>query len=356
MSHYTKERNIITFTIDGTNGNYKFDLATCQFFGLKGTPIKTCQKKTEIRRMLHNSHNYHGGWSNLERVLYTMFDYAYTSFYPRYLESIKGAERLDAIDFTADIWSIDDFAYINANFNYLNRFIQNECEGEQSQFRMHNFTNYVEFEKAKKELGGLAEQITPEMYSSVKRCLPNITKEEWSVAIYYLVRGKYWEYHHQSLQTLCEYITTCRAMDKEPQKNNNFMREYVETMREYELRRKEFDDKKLRNNYELHKSAFEFEYGNFVIVLPKSAQDIVNEGANMHHCVGSYVNRVVSNTTYIVFVRHKDTPNECYLTCQVSTEGDIQQYYLAYDRTIHTTEDIEFKNAFQNHLKANWQN
>lgn len=356
MSHYTKERNIITFTIDGVNGNYKLDLATCQFFGLKGTPIKTCKKKTEIRRMLHNSHNYHGGWSNLERVLYIMFDYVHTSSYPRYLECIKGAERLDAIDFTADIWDINDFAYINTNFNFLNRFIQNECEGEQSQFRIHNFMNYVEFEKAKKELGGLAEQITPEMYRGMKNCLPSITKEEWSVAIYYLVRGKYWEYHYQNLQTLCEYLTTCRAMEKEPQKVNNFMREYVETMREYELRRKEFDDKKLRNNYELHKSAFEFEHGNFVIVLPKSAQDIVNEGVNMHHCVGSYVNRVVSNTTYIVFVRHKDTPNECYLTCQVSTEGDIQQYYLAYDRTIHTTEDIEFKNAFQTHLKANWQN
>ena len=356
MSHYTKERNIITFVIDGTNGNYKFDLSNGQFFGLKGTPIKTCQKKTEIRRMLHNSTNYHNGWSNLERVLYNMFDYGYTSSYPRFLNMLKGAERLDAIDFTADIWDVNDFAYINANFNHLNRFIQSECEGEQSQFRMNNFINYVEFEKAKKELGGLAEQITPEIYRAVKNSLPNITKEEWVVAIYYLVRGKYWEYHRHSLTNLIEYITTCRAMEKEPQKNNNFMREYVETMREYELRRQEFDDKKLRDNYELHKSAFEFEYGNFTIVLPKSAQDIVNEGTNMHHCVGSYVHRVVSNSTYIVFVRHKDTPNECYLTCQVSTEGDIQQYYLAYDRNIHTTEDIEFKNAFQNHLKANWQN
>ena len=356
MSHYTKERNNITFIIDGTNGNYKFDLSNGQFFGLKGTAIKTCQKKTEIRRLLQRSNNYHGSWSNLERVLFNMFDSGYTSAYPRFLNMLKGAERLDAIDFTGDIWDIHDFEYINTNFAYLNKYIQDELNGEQSQFRTDNFINYVEFNKARKELGGLAEQLTPEIYRKVKEYLPNITIEEWSVVVYYLIRGKYWEYHHGDCRKLTEYINTCRAMEKEPLKVNNFMREYCETMKEYELRKVEFDNKKIRNNYELHKSAFEFAHGDFVVVLPQTAQDIIDEGRNMHHCVGSYVDRVVDNGTYIVFIRHKDTPTECYLTCQVSTMGDIQQYYLAYDRTIRSAEDIEFKNAFQTHLKANWNN
>lgn len=356
MSHYTKERNIITFVIDGTNGEYKFDLSNGQFLGLKGTPIKTCQKKTEIRRMLHNSNHYHGGWSNLERVLFNMFDYGYTSAYPRYLDMLKGAERLDAIDFTGDIWNIEDYVYIDSNFAYLNRYIQEELNGEQSQFRTGNFIDYVEFAKAKKELGGMAEQINAQMYRAVKQRIPNATKEEWAVLIYYLVRGKYWEYHRHSIERLAEYITTCRAMEKEPQKVNNFMREYCETMKEYELRKTEFNDKRIRDNYALHKSAFEFEYGDFTIVLPQTAQDIIDEGANMHHCVGGYVGRVVENTTYIVFVRRKDTPNECYLTCQVHLDGNIGQYYLAYDRTIHTAEDIAFRDAFQMHLKANWNN
>ena len=356
MSHYTKERNIITFVIDGTNGAYKFDLSNGQFLGLKGTPVKTCRKKTEIRRMLHNSNHYHGSWSNLERVLYNMFDYDYTSAYPRYLDMLKGAERLDAIDFTGDIWNIEDYVYIDSNFAYLNKYIQEELNGEQNQFRTGNFIDYVEFAKAKKELGGMAEQINAQMYRTVKQRIPNVTKEEWAVLIYYLVRGKYWEYHRHSIERLAEYITTCRAMEKEPQKANNFMREYCETMKEYELRKTEFDDKRIRDNYALHKSAFEFAYGDYVVVLPQTAQDIIDEGTNMHHCVGGYVDSVVENTTYIVFIRHKDTPTECYLTCQVHLDGNIGQYYLAYDRTIHTAEDIAFRNAFQMHLTANWNN
>ena len=74
----------------------------------------------------------------------------------------------------------------------------------------------------------------------------------------------------------------------------------------------------------------------------------------MHHCVGGYVDRVVEGSTYICFIRHKDTPDECYITCQVHTDGRIGQYFLAYDRHIHTKEDCAFKDAFANHLREVW--
>jgi hypothetical protein len=132
------------------------------------------------------------------------------------------------------------------------------------------------------------------------------------------------------------------------------MREYCETKATYERKKAEYDDKRLRDNYEKHKTAFEFAYGDYVVVLPKSGQDIVAEGQNMHHCVGSYVGRVVENDCYIVFIRHKDTPDKCYLTCQVYTNGEIGQYYLAYDRRISTAEDRAFKEAFALHLATHW--
>ena len=74
----------------------------------------------------------------------------------------------------------------------------------------------------------------------------------------------------------------------------------------------------------------------------------------MHHCVGSYVNRIATNKTYIVFIRNKKNLNAPYLTAQVSTKGKLQQYYLAYDEEIVNEEDIEFKKAFQNHLNEVW--
>lgn len=353
MSHYTKERNIITFHIDGVNGNYRFDLATGQFFGLKGTAVKTCQKASSIRIILQNCRGYHGGWSNLERAMYSMFNTIQTAHYPHYVGILRGAERLDAIDFTGRITDIDSFAFIDEHFSHLTKYIR-EVNTDIDDFRFYQFRDWVLFEEAKKELGGLAEHLTPEIYHKVKINIPNITKEEWSVAIYYLIRGKYWEYERHDISTLVRYFTMCRAMEKQPQKVNNFMREYIETEREYELRKIEFDNNRIRENYKLHEKALNFTFGEFSVVFPTSAQDIIDEGSNMHHCVGSYVNRVIENNTYIVFIRKTETPDQCYLTCQVDLDGNIRQYYLAYDNRIHEQADIDFYNAYQAHLKTNW--
>jgi hypothetical protein len=55
-----------------------------------------------------------------------------------------------------------------------------------------------------------------------------------------------------------------------------------------------------------------------------------------------------------VFVRHKANLTAPYITAQVKLNGELGQYFLAYDRYISSVEDQEFKDAFQEHLKANW--
>jgi hypothetical protein len=55
-----------------------------------------------------------------------------------------------------------------------------------------------------------------------------------------------------------------------------------------------------------------------------------------------------------VFVRNKENLTIPYITAQVKLDGEIGQYYLAYDRYISSVEDQEFKDAFQEHLKTNW--
>lgn len=355
MSHYTKERNIIEFHIDGVNGVYRFNLDNGEFLGLKGAPVKTCAKNAAIRSILHSSQSFHGGWSHLERTLYAMFNQSsYTSHYPRYLTMLKGAERLDAIDMVWNWLSSEHYAYINDNFGYITEYRRN-LEAENANPDYNRFYQFVEYKKAVKKLGdNLAQLITPDMYCAVNRLFPTATKSEWDIIIYYLVRGKMWEYEHGDINNLIRYFTICKAMEKEPQKVNNFMREYVETMREYELRKTEFDNRRIVANYDLHAKAFEFSFGGFTVIRPTCGQDVVDEGRNMHHCVGSYVDRIINNKTYIVFIRREDTPNQCYLTCQVNKNGEIEQYYLAYDRTISSAEDRAFRTAFQNHLRENW--
>ena len=349
MSNYTKERNILTFDLDGVNGVYKFDLSNGQFYGLRGIPVKTCPKASAIRSMLYG---YRGECHNLVDVLRDMFYETRTARYPHYLSSLRGAERIDALGVTATFYN-DEYSYIDEHFDLFNKYIKAHNDAREGRFPYSDFRNYVSFEKAKKKLGGLAEQLTPEQYRRMSDCI-DLSLEEWTVALYYLNRGKYWEYTNGDCVKLARYFNLCRTMEKQPQKENNFMREYVETMKEYELRKKEFDKKRFENNYKMHEKAFQFTFGEYSVVLPTCGEDIIKEGRDMHHCVGSYVDRVIENSTYIIFIRKTETPDQCYLTCQVSTDGEIGQYYLAYDRRISSAEDIAFREALQKHLTENW--
>lgn len=349
MSTYRKEKNLIYITLDGKSGSYKLDINTGVFYGIKGNPIKSCPCST-IRGLF--PYQRRQNCTNLEYMLYSMFSHtSNTAYYVETAKSLQSADKLDALKIPCLFAYNEDYIYLGDNIKALSAYIKDNGTNNLS---ARTFRYWLEFEKVKKELGSVADLLTPEMYHTIKGW--NLSEKEFEACAYYLGRGKYWEYHNGSTNSLWNYITYCRYMQKEPQKVNNFMREFCETKKEYELRKAEYDNRKMAENYAKHSKAWEFSYGNHTIVIPKTAQDIIDEGANMHHCVGGYVNCVLDNTTYIVFVRHKDTPDNCYITCQVHTNGNIGQYFLAYDRYINSDEDRAFYDAFQKHLKEVWKN
>lgn len=66
--------------------------------------------------------------------------------------------------------------------------------------------------------------------------------------------------------------------------------------------------------------------GDYCVVAPKRANDLVNEGKKLHHCVASYVERVSENKTTIYFIRKKDAKDEPFYTVEVQ-KGIIKQVH-----------------------------
>lgn len=350
----TKERNVVCFEVE-EGKVYRLNLTTGEFYGLRGRPIARNPINGESRRPLSAMTEYR----NLYRVIRGLFDQgAETYIYSRdrSLQLLSLAERLDAMGVPyLDLYN-DDYSVIT-DFDVFVKYYRESVAENKSLTRgwFHNFGSYLVNATAKKEAGKYADLFDEDMFYSISdRGRRHYTEEEWGILAYYLIRGKMWEFTNGSSAKVREYIEMCQTMGIAMQKENNFPRLFVDTKRTYELKKREYDDKKMRESYAKHAKAFEFAYGDFVVVLPQGGQDIIDEGHNMHHCVGSYVNRVVEGEDYIIFVRHKDKPNECYLTCEVYTNGKIGQYYLAHDRRITSDEDYEFKNALAEHLLKNW--
>lgn len=74
------------------------------------------------------------------------------------------------------------------------------------------------------------------------------------------------------------------------------------------------------------------------IVCPKRANDLVAEGRALHHCVGSYIDRVAEGRCLIVFVRRIVEPKKPYVTVEVR-DGKIAQIHG--DHNSDPTEEVK---------------
>jgi hypothetical protein len=350
----TKDKNLIIIKESGASGQYVLNINTGEFLGKKGGQIKRIPYPLYDMRRDFGRLN-----TTLGHTIESIICYkgnSETRFFREedVIALMKIADKLDSLNRGRFNYDFNALRKVEENYKAFVKYINNH-EGEATNEIQNGFFSWLEFEQKKQALGQYADLISPEMYSAMtNRGRADYSLAEWKTIAYYLNRGRLWEYHEHNVNRLVDYLEICRKMNKTPNEQTNFMREYVETKNEYILRQKEYDNNKLVANYKAKEKAFTFTYGDYSVVVPTCTDDIINEGANMHHCVGGYVGDVVDNRTYIVFVRRTDTPNQCYITAQVRLDGRLGQYYLAYDNRISEQADIDFYRAFQTHLTNNW--
>lgn len=75
-------------------------------------------------------------------------------------------------------------------------------------------------------------------------------------------------------------------------------------------------------------------YKELQIIPAKSAGEIKIEGRVQHHCVGGdgYLKKMNTNKTFILLLRKKSNPKKAYYTVEADWEGNIKQFYAAFDR------------------------
>lgn len=110
--------------------------------------------------------------------------------------------------------------------------------------------------------------------------------------------------------------------------------------KERERKKKEINkqNKQIKTLYEEWKEKYRFENKKLMIAAPKEASDIVEEGQKMHHCVGSYVQRVAKGETIILFIREKEHPEEPFYTMEIKG-GKVSQCRGKYNAGM--TEEVK---------------
>ncbi len=83
-------------------------------------------------------------------------------------------------------------------------------------------------------------------------------------------------------------------------------------------------DAKIRRLHTQWEQRYGFKKYGFVVVAPKSAKDIINEGDKLHHCVGRYVPQVVNRQCIILFIRSASHPQKPLCTVEIRDGKLIQ--------------------------------
>lgn len=104
------------------------------------------------------------------------------------------------------------------------------------------------------------------------------------------------------------------------------------------------------------RSKMEFRNGEYMVIQPESAEDIVREGKELRHCVGGYAGRHADGKLSIMFLRKIGEPDKPFYTIEVSDSYKIVQCRgyannAEFNGGVPKPMDIkEFEKLYQAHL------
>ena len=112
------------------------------------------------------------------------------------------------------------------------------------------------------------------------------------------------------------------------QKHDQMVEEKRARADELHTAKKEKEFPEIKERFQRLNGIYTCEEGDLFIRPAMSAEEIVNEGRTLHHCVGSdrYLKRHNDGETFILFLRKKEEPDKPYYTIEIK-KNEILQWY-----------------------------
>lgn len=154
----------------------------------------------------------------------------------------------------------------------------------------------------------------------------------------------------KALQYWVDYIENCKILKYDLK--NEFVLFPKRLKDAHDISAKEVIDVKNENREKLFvermreaERKYSYETKTFAVIVPMSTEELKLEGQALHHCVGTYVDRVLEGKTIILFVRRKEKIEKPFYTMEVN-KGEIIQCRGEYNHDM--TEQVKkFVNSFK---------
>ncbi|MBO0527044.1 hypothetical protein EXQ42_06285 [Clostridium botulinum] len=261
---------------------------------------------------------------------FPVYSYLYCSKkYPfiEYLWKLGLGNLIDFILYNSDYQVKNLFDLSGKNFmeilkldkNYLSRSQKLNITGEELSILQSTYKNKI--------------KITNEEFKFVSNIGYNYSGDFFAISKYSSIHKtiKYLEKQKTILDNpISNIIITWKDyLDKCIQLKYNLSNEFIlfpkklkerhdEICLEFDKHNMEIYNKKIYERYKELSKLYNWKYKDYIILVASSANELIKEGQELHHCVGgAYKRKMANGETNILFLRKKDDPHKSFYTIEV---------------------------------------
>ena len=107
--------------------------------------------------------------------------------------------------------------------------------------------------------------------------------------------------------------------------------------RAYKATKNDRYDAEVASKYDKHKhleGTFKIDGNEYTVLALRTPKEVVNQGQTAVNCVGGYVGRVASGSSFILGMQAKNDPSKVWLTLELNADGELVQAYQPYNAPI----------------------
>lgn len=209
----------------------------------------------------------------------------------------------------------------------------------------NSFKIFLDFLGNSKLISNYKSYYTPVGFDSFLDNVEVLIKKDYRVVDllnYLLKQSMYYndlhEFHFPSKESMLlkDYVEMCENFglkyEKYPsglRKTHDIVAKNINSLQEVSI---EIDDKFEESTIKYFEVEMELEIKDpkdpkikktYIFSVPSSVRDLIQEGNDLHHCVGSYANKIMNGESCIVFMRDAETPNVSFITLDINKKYEL---------------------------------
>lgn len=258
--------------------------------------------------------------ANVDIIL--LYELLSTIFEPHIIDSAKW-RKIELIDKAISLKEL----YPNLNFNgrisidskmFNGKFIQ-FCLDERVPFSLHYYATFLSYERTKQQMPQDLQKVCLE-YPEIFGDYESFEKKDLIKLARLLKYNSEKQISKGQLYRITDLLDEMPELWKEVKPQDDFFKVFNRIYKIYCLKENAKSLKQIAKNELQILEIEDMTTENYCVVVPRSLEDLIDEGQQQNNCVGHYYcDDIAANFSLIYFIRRKNDKSKSVYTCRYST-------------------------------------